>query len=126
MREIRFDDAYLYKYSERDGTPATRMPREQFVADDVAQSRLERLIELHRRFNGRSPKPRSGESRRFWSRRRRSEAGLQGRTDSNKVVSFAGPNELIGRFATVRLTATSGSTFRGELVTSPAQVQQVA
>jgi tRNA-2-methylthio-N6-dimethylallyladenosine synthase len=42
MRTVRFDDAYLYKYSERDGTPATRLPREQFVPDDVAQARLER------------------------------------------------------------------------------------
>src|SRR5690606_7504279 len=48
MREIRFDEAYLYKYSPRDGTPATRLPREQFVAPEVAQERLERIIELQR------------------------------------------------------------------------------
>jgi tRNA-2-methylthio-N6-dimethylallyladenosine synthase len=126
MREIRFDDAYLYKYSERDGTPATRMPRDQFVADDVAQSRLERLIELHRQIQREISETEIGRVEEVLVEKEAKRGGLQGRTDSNKVVSFAGPNELIGRFATVRLTATSGSTFSGELVTSPAQVQQVA
>src|SRR5690606_8647282 len=40
MREVRFDDAFLYKYSPRDGTPATRLPRDQFVDPAEAQARL--------------------------------------------------------------------------------------
>ncbi|MBA2668923.1 MAG: radical SAM protein, partial [Gemmatimonadetes bacterium] len=126
MREIRFDDAYLYKYSERDGTPATRMPREQFVADDVAQDRLERLIELHRQIQREISEREVGRIEEVLVEKKAKRGGLQGRTDSNKVVSFAGPDELIGGFSTVRLTATSGSTFSGEMVSSPAQVQQVA
>jgi tRNA-2-methylthio-N6-dimethylallyladenosine synthase len=126
MREIRFDDAYLYKYSERDGTPATRMPRDQFVADDVAQSRLERLIELHRQIQREISEQEVGRIEEVLVEKVAKRGGLQGRTDSNKVVSFAGAEELIGSFNTVRLTATSGSTFSGEMVSSPAQVQQVA
>jgi tRNA-2-methylthio-N6-dimethylallyladenosine synthase len=42
--------------------------------------------------------------------------GVQGRTESNKVVNFAGPASLIGTFAEVRLTSTTGATFAGELV----------
>jgi tRNA-2-methylthio-N6-dimethylallyladenosine synthase len=126
MREIRVDDAYLYKYSERDGTPATRMPRDQFVADDVAQSRLERLIELHRQIQREISEQEVGRIEEVLVEKVAKRGGLQGRTDSNKVVSFAGAEELIGSFNTVRLTATSGSTFSGEMVSSPAQVQQVA
>jgi tRNA-2-methylthio-N6-dimethylallyladenosine synthase len=48
MREIRFDDAFLYRYSPRDGTPATRLPAAQFVQEEVGRARLERLISLHR------------------------------------------------------------------------------
>src|SRR5690606_36381020 len=48
VREVRYDDAFLYRYSAREGTPATRLPREQFIPDDVAQRRLETLIGVHR------------------------------------------------------------------------------
>jgi tRNA-2-methylthio-N6-dimethylallyladenosine synthase len=126
MREIRFDDAYLYKYSEREGTPATRMPRDQFVADDVAQSRLERLIELHRQIQREISEREIGRVEEVLVEKVAKRGGLQGRTDANKVVSFAGPEELIGSFTTVRLTATSGSTFSGEMASSPARAQQVA
>ncbi len=52
--------------------------------------------------------------------------GLQGRTGSNKVVTFAGPQSLIGQFVSVRLTSTSGATFGGQRVDDDAPVQQVA
>lgn len=48
VRTVRYDDAYLYKYSPREGTPATRLPRDQFIAPDIAQARLERLIGVQR------------------------------------------------------------------------------
>ncbi|HYH80081.1 MAG TPA: tRNA (N6-isopentenyl adenosine(37)-C2)-methylthiotransferase MiaB, partial [Longimicrobium sp.] len=48
MRTVRYDDAFLYRYSERDGTPATRLPRDQFVPEAVGQARLVKLIAVHR------------------------------------------------------------------------------
>ncbi|NNK62139.1 MAG: tRNA (N6-isopentenyl adenosine(37)-C2)-methylthiotransferase MiaB, partial [Gemmatimonadetes bacterium] len=48
MRAVRFDDAFTYRYSPREGTPATRLPDEQFIAPDVAQARLEELISVAR------------------------------------------------------------------------------
>src|SRR5262249_38101041 len=41
MGTVRYDDAYLYKYSLREGTPATRLPAEDFIPDAEAQHRLE-------------------------------------------------------------------------------------
>jgi tRNA-2-methylthio-N6-dimethylallyladenosine synthase len=115
MRTVRFDDAYLYKYSLRDGTPATRLPAEQFVPDEVGQARLERLIELHRGIQAEINRAVVGRVEEVLVEKEGRRGGLQGRTDSNKVVTFSGPASLIGSFAEVRLTSTTGATFAGEL-----------
>ncbi|CAN5313330.1 tRNA (N6-isopentenyl adenosine(37)-C2)-methylthiotransferase MiaB [soil metagenome] len=119
MREVRFDDAYLYKFSPRDGTPATRLPREQWIAEDVAQERLERLIALHRGIQAEINREQVGRTEEVLVEKRARRGGLQGRTEGNKVVAFAGDPSLIGGFRAVRLTGTSGATFTGELVATP-------
>jgi len=48
-------------------------------------------------------------------REARSPGDLLGRTATNKVVAFKGGDKLIGCYMDVRLTATSGATFSGEL-----------
>jgi tRNA-2-methylthio-N6-dimethylallyladenosine synthase len=124
MRTVRYDDAYLYKYSLRDGTPATRLPAEQFVAEDVAQRRLERLIELHREIQAEINRSEVGRVVEVLVEKEGRRGGLQGRTEGNKVVTFDGPLDLVGRFLEVRLDSTTGATFAGSRVDSP--VQQVA
>ncbi|CAN5445879.1 tRNA (N6-isopentenyl adenosine(37)-C2)-methylthiotransferase MiaB [soil metagenome] len=116
VREIRYDDAYLYKYSPRDGTPATRLPQEQFIPDEIAQERLEKLIALHREIQAEINRAELGRVEEVLVEKEARRGGMQGRTESNKVVSFAGPASLIGTFLEVRLTATSGATFSGELL----------
>jgi tRNA-2-methylthio-N6-dimethylallyladenosine synthase len=46
--EAGFSDAFTFKFSPREGTPATRMPAEETVPDDVASERLQRLIQTVR------------------------------------------------------------------------------
>ena len=116
MRTVRYDDAFLYRYSERDGTPATRLPRDQFVPQAVGQARLERLIELHRQIQAEIYQAEVGRVEEVLVEKEGRRGGVQGRTESNKVVNFSGPASLIGTFAEVRLTATTGATFAGELV----------
>jgi tRNA-2-methylthio-N6-dimethylallyladenosine synthase len=48
MHRVRFDDAFTYKYSLREGTPATRLPEEDFIPSGEAQTRLEELIDVSR------------------------------------------------------------------------------
>ena len=115
VRTVRYDDAFLYKYSERDGTPATRLPRDQFVPDEVGQARLERLIETHREIQAEIYRAEVGRVEEVLVEKEGRRGGLQGRTGGNKVVTFDGAPELIGRFLDVRLTATTGATFTGEL-----------
>lgn len=117
MRTVRFDDAFTYKYSEREGTPATRLPRDQFVPDDVAQSRLERLIEVAR---GIQAEINAGEVGRveevLVEKEARDPGHLLGRTRRNKVVAFPGDLAHVGGYRTVALTSTTGATFAGEAV----------
>lgn len=115
VREVRFDDAFLYKYSPRDGTPATRLPPADFVPAQVAQARLERLIELQRGIQAEINEAAVGRTVDVLVEREAKSAGdVLGRTDSNKVVAFPGDPSLIGRFLAVRITGTTGATFVGE------------
>ena len=117
MRAVRYDDAFLYKYSLRDGTPATRLPASDFVADDVAQMRLQGIIELHRAIQAEINRTEVGRSVEVLVERiARSDGDVLGRTESNKVVAFAGDESLIGSFVNVEITATTGATFRGALL----------
>jgi tRNA-2-methylthio-N6-dimethylallyladenosine synthase len=124
MRAVRYDDAFLYKYSLREGTPATRFPEEDFVPDAEAQQRLERLIELHRSIQAEINRSELGRTVEVLiERRARSPGDLLGRTDSNKVVAFPGDESRIRQFTNVLLRATSGSTFTGtEILETPARV----
>ena len=116
MHDVRFDDAYLYKYSLRDGTPATRLPAEDFIADDVAQARLERIITEHRIMQAELNAARVGRIEEVLVERvARSAGDMLGRTDANNVIAFPGAVDLLGSYATVRITHTTGATFRGEL-----------
>jgi tRNA-2-methylthio-N6-dimethylallyladenosine synthase len=121
VREVRYDDAFLYKYSPRDGTPATRLPAGHFIAADVAQQRLQRLIDLHRDIQSEINHGAVGRVVEVLVERQARSAGdMLGRADNFKVVAFPGDRALTGQYAHVRLTSTTGATFRGEQVGAPA------
>jgi len=115
MRLVRYDDAFMYRYSPRDGTPAMRLPAEQFVAAEVGQARLERLIALHREIQIEIGRGELGRVEEVLVEKEGRRGGVQGRTAGNKVVNFAGPASLVGSFVRVRLVSTTGATFAGEL-----------
>jgi tRNA-2-methylthio-N6-dimethylallyladenosine synthase len=116
MREVRFDDAFMYKYSLREDTPATRLPESDFIPEPEAQRRLERLIEMQREIQAEINRGEVGNVEEVLVEKQGRRGGLQGRTESNKVVVFDGPSSLIGRFVQVRLDTTTGATFSGSRV----------
>ena len=120
LRTVRFDDAYTYKYSLREGTPATRLPPEDFVPDDEAQARLARLIEVHREIQGEVNRSEVGRVEEVLVEKiaRRPEQIL-GRTRRNKVVAFPGSPDLIATYQTVSIVSTTNATFVGELLDEP-------
>ncbi|HKW40651.1 MAG TPA: tRNA (N6-isopentenyl adenosine(37)-C2)-methylthiotransferase MiaB [Gemmatimonadales bacterium] len=107
---VGFDDAYTFKFSPREGTPATRL--KDAVPDDVAGERLERLIALVRATARRKNVGLVGTTHEVLveGRAKRGDS-LQGRTRTNKVALLGGPDAWIGEYHTVRFTGTTGSTF---------------
>ncbi len=114
MRAVRFDDAFTYKYSLREGTPASRLPASDFVPEPVGQARLEALIRVQREIQAEINRSEVGRVEEVLVERvARSHGDVLGRTGRNKVVAFPGDPSLIGSFVEVRLDRTTGATFVG-------------
>jgi tRNA-2-methylthio-N6-dimethylallyladenosine synthase len=117
VSEIGFDDAYTFKFSPRDGTPATRMPESETIPDDVASERLARLIETVRSGSRARNLGKLGQRREVLVEKEARRGGLlQTRTRDFKTVIVPGDVSLIGSYLTVELTGTTGSTFTGAVV----------
>ncbi len=118
VAEVGFDDAYTFKYSVREGTPAVRL--KDHVTDDVQGERLERLIALVRSGARRKNIGLVGSSHEVLIEGRAKRGGLlQTRTRTNKVALVDGPDEWIGSYRRVRFTGTTGSTFMAVPVEQP-------
>jgi tRNA-2-methylthio-N6-dimethylallyladenosine synthase len=112
ITDADFDDAYTFKYSVRDGTPAVRL--KDHVADDVASARLDRLIEAVRANVRRKNIARVGETHEALVERPARRGHLMlARTRANQLVLLDLPATAIGQYHTVRFTGTTGSTFTG-------------
>tara|TARA_B100000959_G_scaffold161174_1_gene168740 strand:+ start:5069 stop:6397 length:1329 start_codon:yes stop_codon:yes gene_type:complete len=125
MRTVRFDEAFTYKYSPREGTPATRLPANEFLTTLEAQARLEELITVSR---GIQAEINAGEIGRIdevlIERVGRYPGQILGRTRRNKVVAFDGDSERIGCYTHVGLERTTGATFAGKETSQPELVGQ--
>jgi len=118
VAEVGFDDAYTFKYSVREGTPAVRL--KDHVTDDVQGERLERLIALVRSGARRKNIGLVGSTHEVLVEGRAKRGGLlQTRTRTNKIALVDGPDEWMGSYRRVRFAGTTGSTFMGSLVQQP-------
>jgi tRNA-2-methylthio-N6-dimethylallyladenosine synthase len=114
MRTVRYDDAFTYRYSPREGTPAMKLPAADFLPDDVAQRRLEELIEVAREVQLEINAAEVGRVDEVLVERvARDGVQVLGRTRRNKVVAFEGERAWIGTYRLVQLEHTSGATFTG-------------
>ncbi|HET7602255.1 MAG TPA: tRNA (N6-isopentenyl adenosine(37)-C2)-methylthiotransferase MiaB [Gemmatimonadales bacterium] len=114
VAEAQFDDAYTFKYSPRDGTPATRM--KQSLDDEVASERLARLISAVRDQARARNLGRVGTTHEVLVERPARRGGMLGRTRTNALVLLPLTEADVGRYLTVRLTGSTGSTFTGAIV----------
>jgi tRNA-2-methylthio-N6-dimethylallyladenosine synthase len=117
VREIGFDDAYTFKFSAREGTPATRLPESWTVSDEVSSERLERLIDVVRSGTRAINMSMLG-TRHEVLVEKLSRRGtlLQARTRHHRTVLIPGDDSMIGRYLKTELTGTTGSTFTGAVV----------
>ncbi len=123
IRRVRFDDAFTYRYSPREGTPATRFPEEDHVPEGEAQERLEELIRVAREIQAEINRGEVGRLEEvLLEREARDPRELQGRTRRNKVVTLPAPGCRVGDYVPAELTATTGATFSGGLAEAPIAV----
>ncbi|MGN6390941.1 MAG: tRNA (N6-isopentenyl adenosine(37)-C2)-methylthiotransferase MiaB [Gemmatimonadales bacterium] len=116
VSEANFDDAYTFKYSAREGTPAVRL--RDHVPDDVASDRLDRLIEVVRANARRKNASLVGQEHEVLVERPARRGGLMlGRTRANHLVLLDLPPSSAGEYYRCRLTGTTGSTFTGAVAT---------
>ena len=115
MREVGYDSAFMFKYSERPGTYASK-----HLPDDVPEEekirRLNELIALQTDISAQQNK--KDEGKEFdvlvegFSKRSREQ--LCGRTEQNKMVVFPKENHHIGQTVRVRITGSTSATLFGE------------
>jgi tRNA-2-methylthio-N6-dimethylallyladenosine synthase len=117
VREVGFSDAFTFKFSMREGTPAERMPAEWTIPDEVASERLVRLVELVRSIARDENLTRLGQRVEVLVEKfaRKGEL-LQARTRDFKTVLIHGDEQLIGTYLNVELSGTTGSAFTGQVV----------
>ncbi|MGH7718779.1 MAG: tRNA (N6-isopentenyl adenosine(37)-C2)-methylthiotransferase MiaB [Gemmatimonadaceae bacterium] len=117
VRELAFEDAFTFRFSPREGTPATRFPASESVPDDVAGDRLRRLIETVRDGARRRNLSLLGTRHEVLVEKvSRRGTLLQARTRHHRTVLVPGGESMIGRYCVVELTGTTGSTFTGAVV----------
>lgn len=117
MRECRYDSAFMFKYSERPGTYASKhLPDD--VPEDVKVRRLNEMIELQNELSAESYRNDIGKVFEILveGTSKRSKEQLFGRTEQNKVVVFDRGNHHIGDKVMVRITDSSSATLKGEEV----------
>ena len=117
VREIGFMDAFTFKFSAREGTPATRMPESETVSDDVAGERLLRLVETVRAMSRDANLGLLGTRHEILIEKPAKRGDLlQGRTRDFRTILVPGDPTLIGTYMHVEITGTTGHTFTGAVV----------
>jgi tRNA-2-methylthio-N6-dimethylallyladenosine synthase len=115
-REVGFDQAFVFKYSQRRDTPAADMPGQ--VSQAVKEERNQRLLEVvnaqgarqHQRFVGRQAQI------LVEGRSKKNPARMMGRTRCNKIVVFDGSARHCGQLLDVKIQRAGTFTLYGEAV----------
>ena len=115
VREVQYDSAFMFKYSERPGTYAAKHLPDN-VSEDEKICRLNKLIHLQTAISASQNKKDEGKVFEILIERfgKRSREQLMGRTPQNKAVIIPRGNHHIGDFVNVRITGSSSATLLGE------------
>ena len=117
MREVGYDSAFMFKYSERKGTYASKnLPDD--VPEEVKLRRLQEMIDLQLELSLQSNKNDIGKEFEVlvegYSKRSREQ--LSGRTSQNKVVLFDNQGQKVGDLVRVKIKDASAITLFGDII----------
>ncbi len=119
MRRVGYDSAFMFKYSERPGTYASKhLPDD--ISEEVKIRRLNELIALQTKLSAEANRRDVGKTFSVlvegYSKRSREQ--MCGRTEQNKMVVFDKGNARIGSTVNVTITASTSATLLGEICES--------
>lgn len=117
MRRVKFDQAFMFKYSERPGTIASKRMQDN-IPEDVKIRRLNEIIALQNEISNKSNQEDVGKIYEVLVEgfSKRSNEQLFGRTSQNKVVIFPREKRRIGEFIQVKILSASSATLIGEVL----------
>lgn len=117
LKEVVFDSAFMFKYSERPGTFASKNLPDN-VPEEVKIARLNEIIALQNQMSALSNQRDIGKVFEVLveGRSKRSEDQLFGRTSQNKVVVFPKGNHKVGDLVQVKVFSSTSATLIGEEV----------
>ncbi|MDB6036189.1 MAG: tRNA ((37)-C2)-methylthiotransferase MiaB [Verrucomicrobiales bacterium] len=114
VREAQFDNAFIFKYSQRRDTPAAAMSGQ--LAEEVKEKRLDQLLQEINRIGAIKYERFIGKQVRILVEgpSRRNPARLTGRTECNKIVVFEGAPRHVGELMDVKITRAGSFTLYGD------------
>ena len=117
MKEVQFDQAFMFKYSERPGTVAAKR-HDDNVPEEIKIRRLNEIIAQQNENSNASNQRDVGREYEVLVEgySKRSKEQMFGRTSQNKVVIFPRENRKIGEFIRVRITSASSATLFGDVL----------
>jgi len=117
MREVGFDSAFMFKYSERPGTVASRTLPDD-IPEEVKIERLNRMIALQNELSLHSHQAEVGRMVEVLAEgvAKRSSQQMVGRTPQNKTVVFPRGDVRVGQTVKVRVTSATSATLMAELL----------
>jgi tRNA-2-methylthio-N6-dimethylallyladenosine synthase len=112
--KIGFDNAFVFKYSQRQGTPAAKMDHQ--LPDSVKEARNHDLLEVINSWAKRRCEPFIGTDVEILCEgpSKTNQARLMGRTRGNKIVVFEGAPRHIGALIKIRIARSTGFSLYGE------------
>lgn len=117
MRDVRYDGAYMFKYSPREGTKAYKIRDD--VPDETKSKRLQEIINTQQQISFELNQELIGEEETILIEgvSRKSDRFLSGRTDSNKVVIIPQHNSIReGDYVYVKISRATSATLFGDFI----------
>jgi tRNA-2-methylthio-N6-dimethylallyladenosine synthase len=116
MQEVKFDYAYMFKYSMRDGT-AAHTNLQDTVSEEIKARRLEEIIALQQELSLKSNQNDIGKTVEILVEgvSKRSENHLFGRNSQNKVVIFPKGEHTKGDYVRMKIVSCTSATLKGEI-----------
>ena len=119
VEQVGYDGLYIFKYSERRGTPAAKLKDD--VSREEKSARFAELEQAQRKFQRKIYDNYVGQQLNVLAEgpSSKSSSDMTGHSTCHKVVNFPGDASMLGRVTKVRITAAKQNSLYGEVISAP-------